>query len=195
MNSKPSMKSLATATVERGREAGNGQRLIGRYDIVWRGPDGEIKGRTHAYNGVTNQGIAQIYGEVFGAVPHIGTWYMGLIQGLFTVPTDNPDADTLASHAGWTEFNGYDSDTNREIVDLNTIATRTLSNSADVVFNITATPGGDSTVGGIFICDVITGGTGGDVLFSTAAIASPPGVGSGDTLNVTYNLQLNTSTD
>ena len=95
-------------------------------------------------------------------------------------------ADTMASHAGWAETSGY-SNANRPQWTCGAAASRQITNSVTVDFNINATV----TVKGLFIC----GGTGASTkggstgtLWSAAAFGSTVAVTSGDVLKVTYTL-------
>jgi len=97
-------------------------------------------------------------------------------------------ADTLASHAGWTEYTDYSG--NRGAITLGAATTTDPSvttNSSPVQFVIT---GAGGTVAGAFLADVDTGTAG--TLFSVSNFQSPGdrAVVSEDTLNVTYEFSL-----
>ena len=101
-------------------------------------------------------------------------------------------ADTLASHAGWTEFTNY-SGARKAL----TFGTATTANPS--VISNTASPsaftisGAGGTVAGAFLCTVSSGTSG--TLFSEADFQSPGDrvVVSGDTLNVVYTFSLTAS--
>jgi hypothetical protein len=103
-------------------------------------------------------------------------------------PSTFAAADTLASHAGWTEFTSYSGD--RKAVTFGTATTADPSvidnNASQATFSITGT----GTVAGAFLASVDTGTSG--VLFSEADFESPGdrSVVSGDTLNVKYEFSL-----
>jgi hypothetical protein len=113
------------------------------------------------------------------------TWYLGLITGPGGSNT-YAQADTAASHAGWTESTAYSNST-RVTWTPGTISTgvtpATVSNSASVaVFNINAT----ATIAGCFMIDNSTkGGTTGNLISEGNFTAGDRAVLNGDTLNVT----------
>jgi hypothetical protein len=77
-------------------------RIGGWFDVLIAGPEGEW--RTRVQNGVTTAALSRTLRQLQGGLATLN-WGFGLI--------DNTDfsalaqADTLASHAGWTEFTGY----------------------------------------------------------------------------------------
>lgn len=107
--------------------------------------------------------------------------YIGL-----TGTTPTPAAgDTMASHAGWTEFTGYDEAT-RELWDfIQTVASAT--NAASVAeFTITLAT---QTIGGVFLVALNTkGSSGAEILYSVAAFTGGDRTGNaaGDKIQVTY---------
>lgn len=112
-------------------------------------------------------------------------WYVGLVVGPGGSNT-YAAADTMASHAGWTESVVY-SDATRQAFTPGAVSAGSVDNSASkAVFNINA--GG--TVGGAFMVDNSTksGGTG--VLLGVGSFASDRTVISGDTLNVTITATM-----
>jgi hypothetical protein len=127
-----------------------------------------------------------------GVTARITTWYLGLITGPGS-GTSIVAADTMASHAGWTEYVNY-SNANRVTATLATATTATpsvVTNSASAaVFNIN---GAGGTVAGAFLTSANdkSGTTG--TLFSAADFGSPGDrvVVNGDTLSVTYTFSLN----
>lgn len=98
-------------------------------------------------------------------------------------------ADTMASHASWSELTAY-SEANRQTFKAGTIASGSLNNSAaKAVFTINANA---TIVAGLFMADNNTkGGTTG-TLYGMAPFASPgmKQLDSGDTLTVTATLNL-----
>jgi hypothetical protein len=104
------------------------------------------------------------------------TWFVGL-KGTGTVV----NADTLASHAGWSEINPYAG--NRPAWTPGSITgttTKTIDNSASkAVFTITAA----LTVYGAFMASVNTGTAG--IMIGAGDFGTPRAVEIGDTLSVT----------
>jgi hypothetical protein len=141
-----------------------------RYRIECRGSDGALKWAEDLTNLVTTEGKNYLIDTFFklGALP--GGWYMGL-AGTGTKAA----ADTLASHAAWSEVNPYAG--NRPAIVFGTTSAGSNTASA-VVF----TCNGSATVAGAFIANVNTGTTG--KLYSVSDFTSRAVV-SGDTLNVT----------
>jgi hypothetical protein len=125
--------------------------------------------------------------KYFSGAAYTAAWYLGLITG--PGPATIVAADTLASHAGWTEYTDYTG--NRKAVTFGsaTVADPSVidNSGAPSAFAITA-PGG--TVAGAFLTDVATGTSG--ILFSASDFQSPGdrAVVAGDTLNVTYTFSL-----
>jgi hypothetical protein len=150
--------------------------------------DGKLKWEEKNPNLVVNEGLQDMNDKYFAGVTYSAAWYLGLITGPGSGTTIDA-TDTLASHAGWTEFTDYTG--NRKAV---TFGSATLADpsvidnsAAPNAFVITA-PGG--TVAGAFLTSVATGTSG--ILFSASDFQSPGdrAVVAGDTLNVTYTFSL-----
>ena len=126
-----------------------------------------------------------------GATARITAWYLGLITGPGSGTTIIA-ANTMSSHAGWTEYVNY-SNTYRATATFAAATTATpsvVTNTASpAVFNIN---GAGGTVAGAFLTSANdkSGTTG--TLFSAADFGSPGdrSVVSGDTLSVTYTFSL-----
>ena len=150
--------------------------------------DGKLKWEEKNPNLVVNEGLQDMNDKYFSGSSYTAAWYLGLITGPGS-GTTIAAGDTLASHAGWTEYSDYTG--NRKAVTFGGASLAdpsVIDNSgAPNAFVITA-PGG--TVAGAFLTDVATG-TGG-ILFSASDFQSPGdrAVVAGDTLNVTYTFSL-----
>lgn len=109
-------------------------------------------------------------------------WYVGL-KGLVAGVVL---ADTMASHAGWTELTPYSNATRVAFIP-GAVSAGSVDNSASVaVFNINAT----ATVTGAFVADLQTkAGTLG-TLYGAGDFAAARGVASGDTMNVTITASI-----
>jgi len=159
----------------------------GVFTIQCFGQDGNLKWEEKNPNLVVNVGLKDMNAKYFSGSAYTAAWYVGLITG--PGPATIAAADTLASHAGWTEYSTYTG--NRQAVTFGTATTAdpsVIDNSgAPNAFIITA-PGG--TVAGAFLCTVATGTVG--TLFSASDFQSPGdrAVVAGDTLNVTYTFSL-----
>ena len=160
----------------------------GVYKVQCVGADGQVKWEEDMHNLVVNVGLQDMVATYLDAGTQITTWYLGLITGPGS-GTTIAAGDTLASHAGWTEFTNYTG--NRKTATFGTATTAdpsVIDNSASPAsFAIT---GAGGTVAGAFLASAATGTSG--VLFSASDFQSPGDrvVVSGDTLNVTYTFSL-----
>lgn len=175
-NFKFSQKVIANS--ERGRGAESSFRPHGFFTVeVWR--DGKLHHKEIAPNGVTNIGKNTVLDTYFRNQAPPTTWFLAFIDDPATLAA----ADTMASHAGWTESQGYTEGTRPAWVTV-AAASQAITNSTPATFTINAT----DTLFGIFAVDESTkGGTTG-VLWATAAFASPIPVINGDILKITYTV-------
>lgn len=160
----------------------------GVYKIQCVGADGNVKWEDEMHNLVVNTGLQSMVAVYLDGATQITTWYLGLITGPGS-GTTIAAGDTLASHAGWTEFTNYTG--NRKTATFGTATTAdpsVIDNTASPAsFSIT---GAGGTVAGAFLASVDTGTSG--TLFSASDFQSPGDrvVVSGDTLNVSYTFSL-----
>ena len=160
----------------------------GVFTVQCHDKDGNLKWEESSHNLVVNEGLQDMNTKYFKGSAYTAAWYLGLITGPGS-GTTIAAADTLASHAGWTEFTNYSG--TRPAVTFGTATTAdpsVLSNSAaPSSFSIS---GAGGTVAGAFISTVTSGTSG--ILFSASDFQSPGDrvVVSGDTLNVTYTVSL-----
>lgn len=163
---------------------------IGKYFVECHDKDGNLKWTAESKNLVVNVGLQYMAGVALTSTAQITTWYVGLYGA---AASNTPAAaDTMSSHAGWTEVTDYSEST--RVVATFAAATNAnpsvVSNTASKAqFSINAT----TTVGGAFLTSgSAKGGTTG-TLFSAADFQSPGdrSVSSGDTLSVTYTFSLN----
>jgi hypothetical protein len=176
------------ASVIRNTQPTESVRGGGVFTIECIDKEGNLKWKAESKNLVVNQGLQTMNAVYFTSGTQITTWYVGLITGPGS-GTTIAAGDTLASHAGWTEYTDYSG--NRKTA---TFATPTTADPS-VVTN-SASPasfgisGAGGTVAGAFLASVATGTSG--TLFSAADFQSPGDrvVVSGDTLNVTYTFSL-----
>jgi len=186
-------KAKSTDTVSSGLVAGtkSGESAValGRFDFECIGADGKVKWTGSAPNLVVNVGLAYMAGSALTSVTAITTWYVGLYgAGASNTPAA---ADTMSSHAGWTENVGYSNATRVActFVTATTANPSVATNSASpAAFSINAT----STVGGAFLTSgSAKSGTAG-TLFSAADFGAPGdrSVVASDTLAVTYTFSL-----
>jgi hypothetical protein len=150
--------------------------------------DGNLKWEDQMHNLVVNEGLQNMNTEYFKGSTYTAAFFLGLVTGPGS-GTTYAAADTLASHAGWTEYTDYSG--NRKAVTFGTATTAdpsVISNSASPASFVIS--GGGGVVAGAFLCTVASGTSG--VLFSEADFNSPGDrtVVAGDTLNVTYTFSL-----
>lgn len=181
----------STDTVAAGLVANTGMNQTakggGVYHIQCLDKDGNLKWEDLTHNLVVNEGLQDMNTQYFKGSTYTAAFFLGLVTGPGS-GTTFAAADTLASHAGWTEFTNYSG--SRKTVTFGTATTAdpsVLATSSAVSFTIS---GAGGTVAGAFLCTVASGTSG--VLFSEADFQSPGDrvVVSGDTLNVTYTFSL-----
>ena len=162
----------------------------GVYTVTCVGADGQEKWSDTFHNLVVNQGLQDMNSKYFSGVGYTAGWFLGLVQGPGS-GTTFAAADTIASHAGWTELvPGTAYTGNRKAVTFGTATTAdpsVITNSASpasfaMLVNATV-------VAGAFLCSVATGTSG--ILFSAGDFTGgDKTVDNGDTLNVSYSFSL-----
>lgn len=157
--------------------------LGGVFKVTCFDADGNQKWVDEFHNLVVNEGLQDLNNKYFKGVTYTAAWYLGLVTGPGS-GTTYAAGNTLATHAGWTEFTDYSG--NRKAV---TFGSPTLADPS--VIDNTASPsqflitGAGGTVAGAFLCSVATGTSG--ILFSAGDFTGGDKiVASGDTVNVTY---------
>jgi hypothetical protein len=156
-----------------------------RYDVECVGPDGTVKWRDSFWNLVTTPGKNDLLTQYFKGSAYTAAWAVGLIDntGIGVGPAAT---DTMAAHAGWSEFTGI-SNATRPVLTLGTPAAGSVDNSASKAsFTISAA----GTVFGAFTSTSTTKGGATGVLYSAGGFAAPRAVGIGDTLNVQVTLSV-----
>lgn len=162
-------------------------RAGGVYHVQCLDKDGNLKWEDSMHNLVVNEGLQDMNNKYFNGSTYSAAFYLGLIEGPSSGTTYNA-GDTLASHAGWTEFTNYSGSRKSAAFSSATLADPSVvATTAAVSFSISSTGG---VVAGAFLCTVSSGSSG--VLFSEADFQSPGDrtVVSGDTLNVSYTFNL-----
>ena len=169
-----------------GERSGEG----GVFTVTCVGADGQTKWEDTFHNLVVNEGLQDMNSKYFSGVGYSAAWFLGLVEGPGAGNT-YAAADTLASHAGWTELvPGTDYTGNRKAVTFGTATTADPS----VIAN-TASPSSfamlvnGTVVAGALLASVNSGTSG--VLFSVGSFTGgDKTVDNGDTLNVTYSFSL-----
>ena len=186
-------KTKATDVVSSGltcnTKSGEDAKATGLFEIKCHDKDGNLKWEAQSKNLVVNAGLAYMAGSALTSVTAITTWYLGLYGA---AASNTPAAaDTMSSHAGWTEVVAYSNATRvaATFVTATTADPSVVTNTASpAVFNINGT----TTVGGAFLTSgSAKSGTAG-TLFSAADFGSPGdrSVVNSDTLSVTYTFSL-----
>jgi hypothetical protein len=165
------------------REAGCKLKGEFRYRIV--NPDGTVEyDWAVCPNGAATVGLNSLLDVGFRAQTQITAWYISLINasGYSAVSS----ADTMSSHAGWTEYTSY-TETNRQQWSPAAAASGSITNTTVVTF----TNGGSAgSIQGMFLTSSNTkGGTTG-TLYSTAVESSPRSLAAGATFQVYYGVTL-----
>lgn len=150
--------------------------------------EGKLKWEDATHNLVVNEGLEYMNNTFFSGSSYTSAWYLGLVTGPGS-STVYAAADTLASHAGWTEFTNYSGARKLVTFGSATEADPSVINNSGSPSSFTIS-GGGGVVGGAFLCNVSSGTSG--ILFSEADFNSPGDrtVVAGDTLNVTYTFSL-----
>lgn len=188
------MSFLCNASVIRGAGAGEVMNAIGHYTVQCFGPDGKLKWEDKIENVVTTVG-KNLALDTFlaGSGYTVVGPYIGLISS-DSYGAGPVAADTMASHAGWTEAGNANTPTYtapRKTAAWNAAAAGSKALSANASFAIT----GSGTVKGCFMVY----GTGAlTTIDNTAGTLLSAGLFSGgdkvvanlDTLNVSYSLAL-----
>jgi hypothetical protein len=165
-------------------------RQSGRYDIeIWSADGQTLKFKGSAKNGTASVGLESLLNVGFRASTQITAWYLGLISNSGFVQL--AAADTLASHAGWSELTTYSSATRPQWTPLAAAATSsgvtTVANSTVVSFTLSGT----GSVRGVFLASASDkGGTTGTLYSHAVLDAGATAFTDGDVLKVTYNNRL-----
>lgn len=150
--------------------------------------DGNLKWEDSMHNLVVNEGLQDMNTKYFSGSTYTAAFYLGLITGPAS-GTTYIAGDTLATHAGWTEFTNYSGSRKAVTFGAATLADPSVISNSGSPAQFTIS-GGGGTVAGAFLCTVASGTSG--ILFSEADFQAPGdrNVVAGDTLNVTYTFSL-----
>ena len=187
LNQHATINDIISSTLESNKTTNESMRAGGVFHVQCFDKDGNLKWEDKSHNLVVNEGLKDMNDKYFSGTTYTATWYLGLITGPGS-GTAFAAGDTLASHAGWTEFTNYSG--NRGAITFGAATTAdpsVITNPSPVAFTIT---GGGGTVAGAFLTNVATGTSG--ILFSESDFQSPGDrvTVAGDVLNVTYQFSL-----
>jgi len=158
----------------------NGVQFKGKFQLEHI-RNGEVIGRHECPNGIVNVGLNQILDVQFASGTQVTSWFMGLVDN--SGFTAFAAADTMSSHAGWSENTNYDAPP-RAAWGAGAAASQQVTNGTAAEFTINA----GVAIKGMFITTNSTkGGTTG-TLWSTAAFTSVINAVASDTIRVTYTV-------
>lgn len=187
-NETASSADSAGAGLVAATRSGELTRGGGVFTIKCFDAEGNLKWEDSSHNLVVNEGLQDMNNKYFAGSTYTADLHLGLITGP-GAGNSYSAGDTLATHAGWTEFTNYSGSRKQAIFGTASLADPSvISNSGSpAVFTITSTGG---VVGGAFLCTVASGTSG--ILFSESNFQAPGDrtVVSGDVLNVTYSFSL-----
>lgn len=154
-------------------------KLTNIWEMVCLDANGNEKWREEKKNLVTNAGLNDLLDKYLKGSGYTAAWYAG-IKGTGTAVA----ADTMASHASWSELTGY-TQSARPTLTLGSVSGQSVDNSASkATFSVNAS----ATVAGAFLnSDSTKSGTTG-TLYGVVDFSSSRSVISGDTLEVTVTL-------
>lgn len=152
--------------------------LRGTFFVEHRNSAGKLIGLYRIPNGIVDVGMNFLLDGMFNSGTQSATWYIGLIDN--SGYTAVADSDTLASHAGWTEFTNYAG--SRKTWGPDAAAGRAVSNGSTVDFTVNSA----GAVRGIFATDQVSGTS--PILWATALFSSSITVASSDVLKITYTV-------
>lgn len=132
-------------------------------------------------NGITTAGLNYAQETCFRSGAALATWYAGLIDN--TGYSALAAADTMSSHAGWTELTDYNEST-RQQWSPGAASNGVLVNASAMTFTFSATK---TLKGGFIVSNSTKGGTTG-TLWATGLADSALTFYAGEIARVTYSL-------
>ena len=102
LNVKASSQDTIGAMLTRAASANGHAQAGGVFSIECRDSEGNLKWSEALHNLVVNVGLQDMNSKYFSGSSYTATWYIGLYGA---AASNNPAAaDTMSSHAGWTEI-------------------------------------------------------------------------------------------
>jgi hypothetical protein len=178
---------VVTATSVKRPLSKDGAQAGGVYTVVCHDAQGNLKWTDTFHNLVVNEGLQDMNSKYFTGSGYTAAWYLGLVTGPGS-GTTFAAADTLASHAGWTENTNYTGNRKAATFGTPTTADPSVADNSGSPASFVMTSNGQ-VIAGAFLCSVSSGSSG--VLFSAGDFTGgDKTVDSGDTLAVTYSFSL-----
>lgn len=172
-----------SAALTMGTGANEPLSITGAYTVECFDADGNLKWTEEYKNLVVTEGKNDMLDKYFSGTSYTAAWYLGLVNGASS-PTYNA-ADTMLSHAGWTEFTSYSESTRPAPTWTSASAGAKATTATSFSIN------GSGTVAGAFMTtDSTKSGTSGILYSAGNFTGGSRTVASGDTLNVTYTATL-----
>lgn len=169
---------------DRGLHVPNRLRSVGWFGPVRiRDENGEVVWEEWVWNGATTVGLNHMLGATFKSETQNGTWYGGLINnsGFSAIAA----ADTMSSHAGWTEATTYSAST-RPAWTPGTASGGSLAGTGA----ITWTANTSCTIRGLLIVSTNNKGGSTGILWATGLFSSAQSLLNGQTLESSYTTTL-----
>lgn len=165
--------------VKAGAKVGMGMKRHTTWRVECFDKFGNLKWVEEFPNLVVNAGLDDSLDKHLKGSSYTAAWYVGLTDG---TPTP-AGADTMASHAGWTEVADYDEAT-RPAATFGSVSGQSVDNSASKAeFTIDSD---DTTIGGAFLTtDNTKSGSSGTLYGVGAFTAADKTLDDDDVLNVT----------
>jgi len=182
----------AGANVLKNSSAEETVSMVGSYTVECIAADGTVRWSETIENLVVNVGKIDLLDKYFSGTTYTAAWYLGLVDGA-SAPTYNA-ADTMSSHAGWTESVVYSNATRPAPSWGSATAAGGGPSSAGTGSKVTTATAfninGTATIAGAFLTTgSAKSGTTGTLYSAGSFTGGSRAVISGDTLNVTYTAQ------
>ena len=180
---KISTSEIVDASVIRGAGSVESIGLIGRYNVQCYDSDGNMKWEDNIDNLVTTVGKDDLLDKYLSGSSYTAAFYFGLIDnsGFLQIVV----GDTMASHAGWSEYTNYSSAT-RPAPTFASASSGSKSTSGAVSF--TASGAGGTVTGAFLVTNSTKGGSSGVLVSAGQFTGGNKTVVAGDIVNVTYTL-------
>ena len=159
--------------------------VAGHYNIQCHDIDGNLLWEETIENLVTTVGKNNMLDNHLSGSSYTATWYIGLISSA-SYTTGPAAADTMASHAGWTESQNYSQST-RVAASFSSASAGSKALSSGAVFTMNAS---DTIKGCFLVSNSTKGGTTGTLFSAGLFTGGDQPVVNTNTLTVSYTASL-----